>query len=100
MDQFAYLLGKLRETKEGNGNLLDNCLLVYGSGISDGNAHNHDELPIVLAGHGGGSVKAGRHIRYPKETPLMNLYLSLLERIGAPTERLGDSTGRLKGLDG
>jgi hypothetical protein len=100
LEQFAYLLGQLKGIKEGSGTLLDQCLVVYGSGISDGNAHNHDELPILLAGKGGGSVKPGRHLRFVKETPLMNLYLSLLERVGAPTERLGDSTGRLKGLEG
>jgi hypothetical protein len=98
--QFAYLLEKLKGVKEGDKTLLDSCMIVYGSGISDGNAHNHDELPILLAGHGGGSVKPGRHVRVPKETPLMNLYLAMLERVGATTRSLGDSTGVLAKLDG
>jgi hypothetical protein len=96
--QFAYFLEKLKTVKEGDTTLLDNSMVVYGSGISDGNRHNHDELPILLAGKGGGSLKAGRHIRYKRETPLTNLYLGLLERIGAPTESFGDSTGRLESL--
>jgi hypothetical protein len=98
--QFAYLLGKLKAVKEGSGTLLDNCMVVYGSGNSDGNRHNHDELPILLAGKGGGALKSGRHVRYKRETPLMNLYLSLLDRMGAPVDSLGDSTGRLPDLEG
>jgi hypothetical protein len=98
ISQLAYLLGKLKAVKEGNGSLLDQCMIVYGSGISDGNAHNHDELPILLAGKGGGTLTPGRHIRYPKNTPLTNLYLSMLDRMDCPTDRLGDSTGRLPSL--
>jgi hypothetical protein len=75
-------------------------MIVYGSGNSDGNRHNHDELPILLAGKGGGAIKSGRHLRYKRETPLMNLYLSLLDRMGASVESLGDSTGRLPDLEG
>jgi hypothetical protein len=97
--QLAYLLGKLKSTPEGNGTLLDHCMVVYGSGISDGNAHRHDELPILLAGKAGGTLKTGRHVRYSKETPLTNLYLSMLDRIGAPLDSFGDSTGRLAALD-
>lgn len=100
VSQLAYLLEKLRGVKEGSGRLLDNCLLVYGSGIGDGNRHNHEDLPIALFGRGGGSVQPGRHIRYPKETPLTNLYVSMLDRIGAPITSLGDSTGRLEKLEG
>lgn len=96
--QLAYLLEKLKATKEGAGTLLDNCLIAYGSGNSDGNAHNHEDLPLLLAGHGGGTVKTGRHIRYPKETPLTNLWLSMLERIDVKMPFLGDSTGTLQGL--
>jgi hypothetical protein len=96
MEQFAYLVGKLAAVKEANGtSLLDNVMLVYGSGIGDGNRHNHDELPILLVGKGGGTIQTGRHLKFPKETPLMNLYLSLFDRLGCPTERFGDSTGRL-----
>jgi len=85
--------------EDGGGRLLDSCMIVYGSGIGDGNAHNHDELPIILAGKGRGTLKAGRHIRYRRDTPLNNLYLSMLDRMGASTDSLGDSTGRLAGLD-
>lgn len=98
--QLAYLLAKLKETKEGSGNLLDNSMIVYGSGNSDGNAHNHDDLPILLAGGGCGTLKTGRHLKYAKETPLNNLWLSLLDRIQIKVDRLGDSTGTLSGLEG
>jgi hypothetical protein len=98
--QLAYLLEKLKSTPEGDGTLLDHCMIVYGSGISDGNAHRHDGLPILIAGKAGGTIKTGRHVRYPKETPLTNLYLSMLDRIGAPLDSFGDSTGRLASLDG
>jgi hypothetical protein len=70
-------------------------LLLYGSGNGDGNRHNHDDLPILLLGKGGGSIDAGRHVVYPKNTPLNNLFLALFDRMGAPTERFGDSTGKL-----
>ena len=75
-------------------------MIAYGCGNSDGNRHNHDNLPILLAGGGGAGIKTGRHIRYPDGTPLMNLWLSMLDRVGAPTDTLGDSTGRLKSLEG
>lgn len=100
VEQLAYFLEKLKGTPDGEGNLLDNSMIVYGSGIADGDAHNHNNLPIALFGRGGGSVNPGRHLRYPNETPLTNLYLAMLERIGAPTEKLGDSTGPLEGLSG
>jgi hypothetical protein len=99
IQQVAYLLGKLRAVKETNGTtLLDNSMIVYGSGIGDGNRHNHDDLPILLAGKGGGSIETGRHLVYPKQNdiPLMNLYLALFERMGVPTAKFGDSTGVLK----
>ena len=98
MTQFAYFLEKLRSIREGEGTLLDNCMIVYGSGLGDGNAHNHDNLPILLAGRGGGTIQPGRHLRLEKETPMTNLFLSVLERMGAPVERLGDSTGLLPQL--
>jgi hypothetical protein len=95
-EQLAYILGKLKAAKESNGtSLLDHTMIVYGSGIGDGNRHNHDDLPIVLLGKGGGTIAGNRHIVYPKETPLMNLYLALFDRMGAPAERFGDSTGKL-----
>jgi len=96
--QFAYFLDKLRSIREGDGTLLDNCMLVYGSGNSDGDRHNHDDLPILLAGHGGGTLQTGRHLRYANETPLMNLFLSMLERVDVHVERHGDSNGRLNNL--
>ena len=98
--QFAYLLEKLKAAPEGSGTLLDNCMVVYGSGIGDGDAHNHDNLPILLAGKGGGSIAAGRHVQYERGTPLMNLNLALLERMGVKVKSLGDSTGVLDRLEG
>lgn len=95
IQQVAYLLERLKAVKEGEKTLLDQSLVVYGSGIGDGNRHNHDDLPILLAGHGGGTVKCGRHLRFPKDTPLMNLYLAMFERLGCPTKTFGDSTGVL-----
>ena len=74
-------------------------MILYGCAFGDGNAHDHLNLPILLAGRGGGTIDPGRHVKYPKSTPLTNLYLSMLERAGAPTAQLGDSTGPLEGLD-
>jgi hypothetical protein len=96
--QFAYFLEKLKSVPEGDGTLLDNSMLVYGSGISDGDRHNHDDLPILLAGRGGGQLRTGRHVVYKKETPLTNLYVSMLDWMGAPVEKFSDSTGVLEGL--
>ena len=74
-------------------------MILYGSGIGDGNRHNHDNLPVLLAGAAGGTIKTGGHIRLSKETPLNNLFLSMLDRVDSATENLGDSTGRLSCLD-
>lgn len=98
VEQFAYLVGKLKTIKEGEGTLLDNCLVAYGSAIADPNAHAHVDLPVLLAGRGGGTVQPGRHIRYSNGTPLNNLWLSMLDRFGCPTPRYGDSTGLLDKL--
>ncbi|MFN4261347.1 MAG: DUF1552 domain-containing protein [Gemmataceae bacterium] len=98
LKQLAYLLRKMNDTREGDGTLLDHAMLVYGSGIHDGNAHNHDDLPILLAGGGCGTLSPGRHIHYPKETPLNNLWLSMLNRMDITVEKLGDSTGTLPHL--
>lgn len=98
--QLAYILGRLKSVKEGDGTLLDNTILVYGSSISDGNRHNHDDLPTAVFGRGGGAIQPGRHIRYPQETPMSNLFLSLLHAIGVPAPRFGDSTGPLRYLAG
>jgi hypothetical protein len=92
------VVNKLRSIKEDDGTLLDNCMIVYGSAIADGNDHSHHDLPVILAGKGGGSLATGRHVEFPRFTPMTNLYLSMLQRIGAPIERMGDSTGNLTGL--
>src|SRR5262245_1151294 len=95
IEQLAYILGRLKAVKEGDKSLLDQVMLVYGSGIGDGNRHNHDDLPILMAGHGGGKVKTGRHLKFEGDTPLMNLYLAMFERMGCPVRSFGDSTGVL-----
>lgn len=97
-EQLAYFLEKLDAIPEGEGTLLDHSMIVYGSGNADGNRHSHHDLPILLAGNGCGTLNSGRHIEYPKETPLNNLWLSLLNRMDVNMQRLGDSTGSLKGL--
>jgi Protein of unknown function (DUF1552) len=93
--QLAVILQKLKSIPEGDGTLLDHCMIVYGSGISDGNSHSHDDLPVLLAGKANGTVKTGRHLRLPKETPLTNLYVSMLDRVGVTVDGFGDSTGPL-----
>jgi hypothetical protein len=100
MGEFARFLEQLKSTKEGEGTLLDHSMILYGSGISDGNRHRHDDLPLVLAGRAGGAIRTGRHIRIDRETPMNNLFLSMLDHVGAKVARLGDSTGRLAGLEG
>jgi hypothetical protein len=100
IEQFAYLLQQMKSVKEGEGTLLDHSLVMFGNGLGDGNAHSHHNLPIILAGHGSGSVKPGRYIKLEKETPLNNLFLSLFDRMGAPSDAFGDSNGRLIGLEG
>jgi Protein of unknown function (DUF1552) len=95
VEQLAYVLKKLDSIKESNGaSILDNSLIAYGSGNSDGNRHNHDNLPTLLLGKGGGTVTGGRYVSYDGQ-PITNLWLSMLDRVGAPLDRLGDSTGRL-----
>lgn len=96
--QFAYLVGKWKATPDGDGTLLDHVMVTYGSGLSDGNAHDHANLPMVLAGHGCGTVKTGRFLRHKNETPMANLFTSMLDRMGVPAEKLGDSNGYLEGL--
>jgi len=95
---FAYFLNKLKSTPEGDGNLLDHSMVVYGSGLSDGNRHSHEDLPVLLAGRGDGSLKPGRHIVYAPGTPITNLYLTLLDRAGVRAEKIGDSTGKVAQL--
>jgi hypothetical protein len=94
----AKFLDQLGSFQEEDATVLDHSMIVYGSGIGDGNRHNHDDLPILLAGRGSGSVEPGRHVRYDKDTPLTNLYLSMLQRMGAARESFSDSTGELSGL--
>ena len=96
MEQFACFLTRLKSIKEGEGTLLDNCMIVYGGAIGDGNRHNHDNLPILLAGQGGGTLTPARHVKLGKETPMTNLYLSMLDRMGVAAQRVGDSTGKLE----
>ena len=93
-----FALEKMKGIPEGDGTLLDHCMVVYGSGNSDGNRHNHDDLPILLAGKAGKSIRTGRHVSYGRNTPLNNLWLSMLDRMGSGVESLGDSTGRLANL--
>jgi hypothetical protein len=93
--QFASLLEKMRATPDGDGTLLDHTIMMYGTGMGDCNAHDPRNIPLVLAGGRSAQLTGGRHIRYPKETPLANLHLTLLDKLGIPMDRMGDSTGRL-----
>jgi hypothetical protein len=95
MDQFAYFVDKLKKTPDGEGSLLDSTTILYGSGISDGNRHNHDDLPVLLAG-GSRNFKTGRHVRYSRSEPVSNLYLSILDTAGVPADHFGDSQNRLE----
>ena len=92
---FTYFLEKLRATPDGDGTLLDHSLVLYGSGMSDGNQHNHTDLPIVLAGGASGRLRGGRHLRHETNTPMANLLVAMLDTLGVPVEQLGDSTGML-----
>ena len=98
--QVSYVLQRLKSIPEGDGSLLDNCMILYGAGISDGNRHNNENLPVILAGRAGGAIDPGAHHRFHFETPMSNLFLSMLDRMGVHQERFGDSTGRLPGLFG
>jgi hypothetical protein len=98
MKMFARFIEKLRTTPEGDGSILDHSMIVYGSGIADGNRHTHLDLPVLLVGNGGGALGPGRHIRYEKGTPMTNLYMTMLDRMGVPVESVGDSTGRVQHL--
>jgi hypothetical protein len=88
----------MKDTPDGDGTLLDHSMVVYGSGLSDGDRHTHEDLPVLLFGRGDGSLRPGRHIAYPRETPMTNLYLTLLDRMGVQPEKIGDSTGRIDQL--
>jgi hypothetical protein len=95
---FSYFLEKLKATPDGDGTLLDNVLLLCGSGMGNPDVHDHIDLPILVAGGGGGTHKGGHHIRYDEPTPLANLHLSLLDKVGAPLDTFADSTGKLSEL--
>ncbi|MGA2274141.1 MAG: DUF1552 domain-containing protein [Bryobacteraceae bacterium] len=97
--QFADFVDKMKAAKEGDRSLLDNCMIVYGAGLSDGNAHLHEDLPTIVVGRGGNYFKTGRRIVARRETPMCNLFLTMMDRMGVPMEHFGDSTGRLVGLD-
>ena len=98
VQQLSYLLQRLKSIQEGDGTLLDHSMICYGSGLSDGDRHNHDDLPVILAGGGCGTLDTGRHVRYDGETPMCNLFMSMLDRMGATVPFIGDSTGSLAGL--
>ncbi len=99
VQMFAYLLKRLQQTQDGDGTLLDHSLVVFGSSLSESNIHTHDDLPIVLAGNANGQVKGNRHLVYPKETPLNNLFLNMFDVAALPhIDAFGDSTGRLSGV--
>jgi hypothetical protein len=95
VERFGGFLEKLKSTKEGDSNLLHNSMILYGSAIADANRHSHDDLPIILAGHGGGTIQTGRYVQHANETPLNNLFLSMAERMGTKIDKLGDSKGVL-----
>jgi hypothetical protein len=96
---FAYLLKKLKETPDGDGTLLDHSAVAFGSSLSESNIHTHDDLPIVLAGNANGQLQGNRHLVYPKETPLNNLFLNMFDLASLPhVDGFGDSTGRLTGV--
>jgi hypothetical protein len=97
--EFAKWLEVLRSTAEPGGSILDNSMIVYGAGLSDGNAHLHHDLPTLIAGSGGNFIKTGRRIVFRKETPMCNLFLTMMDRMGCHMENFGDSTGHLEGLD-
>ena len=97
---FTRLLDKLRSTPDGDGSLLDHSMIIYGGGMSNGNAHDPRNLPILVLGGGCGQLKGGRHIQYAKDTPLANLHLTLLDKLGVRVDRIGDSTGEFDQLSG
>ncbi len=100
MELFSRMLQRMSEISEGDGTLLDNVLICYGAGLSDGNKHNNDNLPVVLAGGGCGTIQGGRHIAYDEKTPICNLYIEMASRMGLSMESFGDSNGRLSELAG
>jgi hypothetical protein len=100
VQMLVYLLEKLKATADGDGTLLDHSIILYGSGIGDGNLHDHVNLPVIVAGGGGGTLRGGRHLRYSDREPMSNLLLTLLDKAGVPLDKLGDSTKPIGGLAG
>jgi hypothetical protein len=98
VEMLSRFASKLQAVDDGNGNLLDDSMIVYGSSLSDGNRHQHDDLPTLLIGGAGGRIRGGRHVRYKRGTPMTNLFLSMLEIVGVHPEKIGDSTGKLDQL--
>ena len=96
MQLFARFVARLKSTADGDATLLERCMILYGARIADSNRHTHDNLPVLVVGTGNGSVKTGRHIDYGKDTPVTNLLLAMLARVGVRPARLGDSTGLLE----
>ena len=99
MQQFAEWVGRLKNTPDVDGSIVDNSMLVYGAGLADGNSHIHSDLPTLIVGRAGGYIKPGRRIVYRKETPMCNLFLTMMDRMGLRMDQFGDSTGHLNGLD-
>lgn len=99
VQQFAKWVERLQSSPEPGGSILDNSMIVYGAGLADGNRHTHDDLPTLIAGRGGHFIQPGRRIVYRRETPMCNLFLTMMERMGCHMEHFGDSTGRITGLD-
>jgi len=99
VQQFAGWLEKLKSIKDGDGYLLDNCMIVYGAGLCDGNRHNHEDLPTLIAGRGGNYIKPGRRVVVRRETPMSNMFLTMMDRMGVHADHFGDATGRLDGLN-
>jgi hypothetical protein len=95
---FAEFVGKLQKTADGDGTLLDNMVLLYGSNMSNSNAHDHFPLPNLVVGGASGRMKGGRHLRYADHTPMTNLLVSVLDKSGVRLDKLGDSTGALADL--
>jgi len=98
IEQYAYLMRKLQSMKEGDSTVLDNSMILFSSALSDGDRHDPHKLPLVLGGRGGGRIDSGQHLTYAEDSPLANLYVSMLDAFGTPVERFADSTGPLTGV--
>jgi len=98
IELFGAFIQKMKATPDGDGSLLDHSMIVYGSGLSDGNRHSHEDLPLMIVG-GGGGFRRNTHVSYAKDTPMTNLFVTLLDRMGVPSEKVGDSTGTIEHLN-